>query len=356
MANGLREHTGFEGGALVHLTDPGATAISEAASNVNPRSGAWHLRVDMGSFDFWEVDTAERFFRAAVGDAVGMGCAFYVANLTALDEIQMALEVFNTSTGSSAFGFQIKGDGSVDIETGAAGPQNLGTVLTTLAAGTITSGEWYFMELYWIASQTSGTWKLAINGAEVFAQTGVDTYAASGTVDLDWGYYLQLDTSGGSTTIDVDDFFVWDGHADLIGPVEHEALIPNADLETDGVVTGSANHFENVDERPPTDTERNTLTPGGTVQRERYGLTDRTLTGDVLGFSVVANMSDPDGTTDAHIIVEEAATEISGPSVVLTTTPTTRHVAGPYEQMPDAGAMDTAAMNALTVGVETAVV
>lgn len=343
--------TGFEHGIdLAEWFDTGP--VSQGTTTDNPKSGSYAYRMTMASSDTWEPP------RIGIGDRANTTTAkisgiwsVYVDDLFDLDYIRLAVETGATTSPSLLY-VGLLPDGSVTV-----GRTNTitaaGTVLESLPAGTVTSNSWYTVELMGYIDNTAGEYDVAINGASVMSDTGVDTFQGSGTITVDSYLTMRVDTkSGGSAVVDFDDVLGGVDETTLLTTTQgipvHEALVPTSDVETDGTPSTGTNHWELVDEIPPASGDYNTFTSGG--DRERYGLSDRTETGDIIGVGVWATASDPTTADTIRLLVDSNGSEVESVDKVLSDTPGTHHSFLVDDDPDTATDWTTSGVNALTAG------
>lgn len=350
---GWKYHTGFESEVFARF-DESASGITPSIETGSPNSGVRHFRETLISNRDWTPTSSFAEYTAdSVGDGLVLGLALRFNELALSETLRFMFIMDGSSSSNSYVGFEIGSDGAVSVEGGNASDLN-DFVYGTAPAGTIVNDEWYDFELFWEPDTSSGTVKLAINGAVVVEATGIDTWPGTNggpVVGYGWLLWAGTPSSLGASTfeVDIDDFRIGDGFADLQGPMRHELLVPTSDIETDPTPVGSASHFENVDEIPASDADYNDFTVAG--DRGRYGLSDRSETGDVAAVSVFGTASDPGSSATLRLLLEEGGTEVESGDLVLSATAGTRYDDNPRDVNPRTGlAWTTADINNMTAG------
>lgn len=343
------ENTGFEVGVVP--ADYEVASGNASNQSDDPNSGARYLRYrQTGETD--ELTNYAVFSRPGTGvsddNSVTIGLAIKVEDVASADSITVGTR-FECSVTDSMIGFRILADGSVQVA--AAQATNLTTgllVLGTTAAGLIQDDTWYDIELRSYPGNTQGFFDLAINGAVVLTEVDIDTFVGVGSILVQWGWWIRMD-SGGNLDISIDDVRLGQSFTGTEGAMVHEILTPNSTTENDGSVVGAATAHEATDEVPPSDLEYVSL---DTVDdRLLMGLTNRTQTGDVQLIRVLSTASAPVGVPTVRALYAEGGTETEGPDWVLDANPNTRYVTDPVEVNPRTGvAWTTADINALEVG------
>lgn len=341
-------HSGMEDQVLPGYfpTDADQTPV---ISSANPNSGLYHVRIPYASNDIYTISSDNDFSAASSGASRLMGAALCFDGDVNLIRFGIVVD----TTASTAYaGFSINADTGV-VTVGAANDPNLGDqILYTSAAGVFVPGDYIDLEVYWVPDNTTGAWAFAINGVEVYSDSGADTYPTTGSPNAEFGLLLygQGDTTG-SANLDIDDFRVGESLSGLQGRMEHEWCAIDSAIESDGVGS-DGNSVDNhllVDETPFSATDYVDLQAA--LDRERYGLANRTLTGDIASVSIVCQAQQPSGSSTANTFLESNTTEEAGGDLTLGAGST---VFRQYvEQDPDtAAAWTTSGFNAATIGME----
>lgn len=342
-------NTGFESGVVP--ADFEVASGNASNQSDDPNSGARYLRYrQTGETD--EITHTAIYNRPGTGasdaNSVTVAMAIKIEDVASADSITAGAR-FECTVSETLIGFRILADGSVQVS--AATAPNLttgGVVVGTTAAGIIQDDTWYDIELRAYPGNTQGFFDLAINGAVVLTESGIDTFVGIGSLLVAWGWWLRMD-SGGNLDISIDDVRIGQSFTDAEGAMVHELLTPNSTTENDGTVTGAATAHEATDEVPPSAAEYVSLDT--VADRLLMGLTDRTETGDVQVIQILSTASVPAGAGTVRALYEEGGTETEGPDWVLDDNPNTQYVTGPIEVNPRTGvAWTTADLNALQLG------
>jgi len=171
-------------------------------------------------------------------DEVIIGFAVYLGTGTANGYIYAA------GTGTQRAGlYYLPGTDSLRI-------YSLGASVDT-ANGLLTPDEWHYIEFAYKVHDTTGYWKLWIDGAFVDERTDFDTNGSSSyTTEIAWHtIYMRY------TGMRIDDMYIYNnagGAQSPYGPVKIRTLTANGDDTSDWTSTG-ANHYDQVNDIP-TDT------------------------------------------------------------------------------------------------------
>lgn len=357
--------TGFEHGVnLPQFLGLSGNVVSEGVSVTNPKSGTYAYRANMASADTWDPPPIGPFVRADTTSArVSTVVSFHLSDITDLQQLRIA--VYSEATSNWAYVWlQINSDGSIELRrsgiTAGNSPMNAaGNLIDSLGPGTIQSASWYTVELS-VYFGNSGAYDVAINKAVVMSGTGVDTNDAIGSLTTNSGARLRCTTQTSGVTsfdVDIDDFLIGIDETSLltttVGIPVHEALVPTSDIETGGTPSTGVNHWELVDEIPPGASDYNEFT--AVAQRERYGLSDRVETGDVLGVGLWTTASDPTTSGTIRSLINSNATEVESGDLVLSNTPGTPYYLSQETDPDTALAWTTGGVNAVTVGARRTV-
>jgi hypothetical protein len=207
-------------------------------------------------------------------------------------------------------------DGAIRIQRQDLTP----VTLATTAPDTVRVGNWYYLELRWVLSNTVGEIQFRVNGVEIVTLTGIDTVAnAAGTSTTPSGIILLC-----SANINylVDDLYVLDdaGGAPnnaFLGDTRVEYLRPTAaGFHQDWALVGKPSHWEAVDDgdSPDGDTSYiHTATAGehDTELYENTGLPSGTIFGVQIG--LYARKTDS-GFREVAPLIRHAGTTYSGAS------------------------------------------
>ncbi len=148
--------------------------------------------------------------------------------------------------------------GAIEIRSYNTAPGTGGTVLlATSAAGLISSGDWYYIEVKGYLHDTIGFFEVKIDGTSVVSFTG-DTKRASASpytqlAGVALGNYQGVSAAGTNRTFDFDDFYICDSlgvnNNDYLGDCRIACLYPDGEGTTqEWTPQGGGTHFSEVDE------------------------------------------------------------------------------------------------------------
>lgn len=216
---------------------------------------------------------------------------------------------------------------------------NSSTILATTDVGIIASSVWYFVELrVLIDNGTSGQVEIRLDGLSRAVDNATDTQnGATALVNyVSWAETVSH--------FDIDDVYVCDttGSAPqntFLGDIQIDRLTPDgagvtSDFDT---TTGSANHWENVDDvRPDDDTTSNETNTANDVDMFTFdNLPALSGGGTVLGVKAVAYVKKLDaGLAQIQLVARPDVTNVVGTTKALQTS-YAYHVEY-YDEDPDA--------------------
>lgn len=145
------------------------------------------------------------------------------------------------------------------------------TVLATSAAGVVTTGTWFYLEVSAVVSDTVGAVDVRVNGVSVVSVSGVDTKNAGTSTNID----LVAFTGRNSGNCQIDDVYVCNAlgtvNNDFLGDIRVQTLKPNgAGNVTQLTPVGSGTNWQNVDESPVSTADYNYSSTAG--QQDLYAL------------------------------------------------------------------------------------
>lgn len=348
--------TGFEHGiSPAAFVSQSGHPVSESVTTDNPRSGSRAMRISLASLDQWNPPEALDYTRANTTTAkVSLVASVYFSDMSGLNTQGFRMAVVADAATSDGFVFlQINKDGGVELRRVGSALTSGGNLIDSLPAGTIIAGSWYTFEILILPLNSGGEYDVAINGASVMSGTGVDTFDGIGAMTTTCGFQFRcIGEVSQSVVIDVDDVMFGVDETSLLtvtqGLPVHEALVPTSDIEADGTPSTGLDHYALVDEIPPGASDYVEFDTAG--DRERFGFSNRTETGDVLGLMVWSTASDPLTADTIRTLINSNATEVESGNLVLSATPGTAYTQN-QETDPDTGiAWTTAGVNAVTAG------
>lgn len=170
-----------------------------------------------------------------------------------------------------------------------AGSLISGTLLASSVVAVVDNASWYYIEIKYTCHASAGAIELRCNELTIANVSGIDT--TGGVAGTTIGQFQIGAPSNASPTNGLwwmDDFYLCnnDGSVnnDFLGDVRVVRLYANgAGSVSDWTPTGNSNHYENVNDHPPTAAAYNSS--GTDEQAENYTLDDlpATATGTIFG-------------------------------------------------------------------------
>lgn len=242
------------------------------------------------------------------GSTFAMGFA-HRANSLPASGTPAGIVFFQTSATVQAC-MTVGSDGSLTI-----GRQDTTTnALATSAAGVIIVGVWNFIEIELVIHDTTGSFKVWVNGAQVISVTNVDTKGqASATAD-NFRFFPSSNVSGQ----DLDDLYIC-STASRLGECRVETIRPNADTaQKDWTPSTGTNNSALVDETTSNgDTDYVSSSTVGHI--DLYDMSDLSaVPATVLAVqTVVTAKKDDVGTREIRSKVKSGATTGNGATKTL---------------------------------------
>jgi hypothetical protein len=175
--------------------------------------------------------------------------------------------VLYNETGAQ-FTIKIESDGSISMYRGNYN----GTLLGTSSPGLLSSLVWYYIEINVLVNNSTGSYEIRLNGANILSDSGVDTQdEATDTITrLFLGPLYNED-------IQFDDLYVCDGtgssHNDFLGDCKVDTVFPSAAGNySQWTPSGEASNYLCVDETVPNDdTDYVTTNISGEIDTYNFG-------------------------------------------------------------------------------------
>lgn len=207
-----------------------------------------------------------------------LGFAF---NIIDADSSARRLVTFNLSFTGNLFIEYASGTNSLRLFI----DDNTGDIDINTPNGSVSTGEWHYMEIQMKADQSSaGSYKWWLDGTLIGSDTGMDYVQSAGT-------QVRISGNGFGDINDlyVDDIYVTDGTGSAntgeLGPIEVVTLLPDGNGNSTVMVGSDGNSTDNyllVDENPPNETDY--------VGSDTEGDKDTYAMGDLTGTPVVAGV------------------------------------------------------------------
>lgn len=160
-----------------------------------------------------------------------------------------------------------------------------GSLLGTTSGLGMVVGDWYYIEFKVTTHNTTGSFELRVDGANVLSQSGIDTQPGanafhdtfrcrgSGGDDPEWDDIYFLDSTGSSNN-------------DFLGDVQVVGISPNGDDTANwSTSTPSANHYQNVDDNP-CDEDTSYVQESTADTTDLYDYEDVSPSGAIIGVQV----------------------------------------------------------------------
>lgn len=263
MANKWCDGFGRYGGTEAHMLNGSSgqawaqVDAGIALSNLNPRTGSWHLRMD--------ADNAPRRARRVFGEPlteVFVGFAVYCHDLPSteshgttgggLDGTELCS--FRDQANALQFRLLLGTDGAIEARRGTT---VLGRSLPVIGAGA-----YQHIEIYAKASNTVGAIEVRVDEVTKLNLTGIDTVSSANVEFSQLAFGSESHDGGESPMIDWADFFVNDTVDDdsacstWVGDCKSGVLMVNGDTaQADFTLSAGVSGYELLDEIPANDSD-----------------------------------------------------------------------------------------------------
>ncbi len=352
---------GFETGVEVFVQYSGASSDGYVIASTDPRSGSYNILVDEVGTSGAELNGATVSVDCTAGDKLIVGFAF---RTTAIDSAKGSywtpIASIHEVGRANLHSLMMKDTGHLAVIASRETIPRVDSILYTAQASTkpITADTWHYIEFESSINNTTGELVVYVDSTEVINFTGDTDLSYNGTeTDVRDIYFFGPNSSANSQTHEFDDIYVIDaddatGSVAALGPVSIEMLTPTS--QTTGDFLGSdSNSTDNhllVDERPVSDTDY--VESATAADRDLYGWSDRTLTGDVIAIApVVVALNSDTGTVALDLVISSNSTESQTAAKNLSGS--AEHLTEIYPNDPDtAAAWTTSGVNALLAGFE----
>ena len=279
------------------------TVTNNAISACNGRRSSQSCRFTNGSANIIKVLTP--------GDnTIIVGVALKTANMNPFEIIQVY------QSGANQMCVALKADGALEVRRS----NKSGTLLGTSAAGLVTTSTYGYIELKALISTTVGTAEVRFNGAVVLTLTGLNNAQAAVST---WN---GVGSNGaGSTTYDLDDFYVCDGTGaapwnTYLGDIRVDHRMPTGVGTTTQWTPSAGANWQCVDEVPPNgDTDYNSTTVLNNI--DTFVVQDAPVVGAaILAVQQCTYMKKSDtGTVQVAPVVRSDGVDFVRPTVTLAT-------------------------------------
>lgn len=208
----------------------------------------------------------------------------------------------------------VNADGSLTAYRGtAAGFTGAGTSLGVSAAGLVSAGVTFYLEVKVVLHASTGAVTIRVNGAAVLTLTGVNTVNSTGVWTAIW-----IGNAAMNTTTDHDDVYVLDGSGaapwqDFLGDCRVDARYPTGAGATTGWTPSAGANWAAVDDAAPNDDTDYTSAAAA-------GVTDTFVTQDapvvgaaIYGVQHVLSMKKTDaGAASVAPVIRHSGTDYPG--------------------------------------------
>lgn len=195
------------------------------------------------------------------------------------------------------------------------------TTLATSAAGVIAASGYCYIEFKGTINDTTGSYELRVNGANVLSATGVDTR------DGGTGVITSVALMHAANNAYFDDLYMCDGagstNNSFLGDVRVDAGLPNANgnssqlLGSDG---NSTNNYQLVDETPPND-DTDYVGSATVSQKDTYGFPNMLHSpANIYGVQILINAKKDDaGLRSVCSVTRSGGSDTDGATQALST-------------------------------------
>lgn len=328
--------------------------IVDEVTAADAYSGGYCQHWQFGASDDVLISSSS-YTKTGAADAVLLGAAIKISDLTQFDYIYPLIFAHTTTSGTTHVGIRINPDGSVAIgrpSTNLSGAL-LASSFVASPSGVIQPGTWHYVSARLVVDNSAGECQVRVDGAEVAAVSGVDTNA-SGTLTTAWGFAMILETgTGNSGDIWVDDMVAAQDMAEPFKPQMHEALSPNGvTASNDGTVFGgAADAAAATDEIPGTATDGFTLDAVNDLQGLSFP--SRTQAGTITGVQVWGQVGDQAaGSEELTCNVDDGTAVEAGAPVPLNSAFASQRLSALLNEPPSGSSWSDVLFDALTVEFE----
>lgn len=209
---------------------------------------------------------------------------------------------------------RVKADGAVEVTRNT-------TVLGTSSAGVISAATYVYVELKATINDSTGSYEVRVNGANVLSGTGADT-RNGGT-----GVITQVNVNAAIANIRVDDFYICNtsgsANNDFLGDVRVDAYLPNGNGNSSQMTGSDADSTDNyllVDDSAP-DGDSTYVQSSTAGHKDTYTFADMSHTPSTI-HGVQVNMiakKDDAGARSIASVVRSGGTDTDGTTQALST-------------------------------------
>lgn len=255
------------------------------------------------------------------------------------------LQFLSDSVATSHMSIGIATNGAIQVKFGG----DTGTVIAQTVAAFVPVNTWSYLEAKVVLGDAGvGSYEVRSNGITVIGPTTADT-KNGGTKTVFDSFGL-----GGNDTAYADDWYVNNGAGSVNNGFSGDTEVLTCFTNADGTplqfaTTGSANHWDNVNEVHPSTADYNSGANDGDT--DMYGLTDIAGSTGTIRSVMQAAMLRKTGTEVKYgrLTMKDASATVEGPSQVQSTS--TVYYYFMRELAPAGGAWTTADVNGLNIGV-----
>lgn len=220
----------------------------------------------VGSNSMWVIGGTSQWVRKNInfGDSrCILGVAFRLDGLSA-----SSYHFIDLKSPYVQFAVRLNADGSISAYKGDYNDVLLGTS----SVGLIKPSVWQYIEINVFINNTTGSYEIRLNGANILSDSNIDTQAASTDA-------ITTILLGGTTSNDIqfDDLYVCDGtgssHNDFLGDCKVDTIFPSAAGNySQWTPSGEASNYLCVDETVPNDdTDYVTTNISGEIDTYNFG-------------------------------------------------------------------------------------
>jgi hypothetical protein len=332
----------------LYSTNNGSGAIEATGSRWSGNA----LRLSTGNSTSWNANVTT-FAHATPSNSIRVAFWMSIQSNVVLGTSAFPFRLWNAPTSPTRFwNFGITATNSLGVSVLSSSSTTAPSVSGSVV---LNDGFWHHIEAHLVASQTSGTLQLWIDGASQGIISGAPTANVADTAAV----LLHANLSGpqGVTNQQVrfDDLVIWDDSGTdftgYMGPHRTRTLRPNGAGDSTQFTPSTGSNWQNVDEQVYSGTDFNDSATPGHIDLYAYGDLSP-LPSSVKGVAVRSMVHNPDlGTRTFRILAKSGSTTGTGPTRTAPITP--RMWMDPFGKNPATGNPWTGSeLNGAQFGVE----
>lgn len=262
--------------------------------------------------------------------------------------IGFAMRTPSSFSSAQILGWNVAGTTGANFRVTGSGELHFNILTSNLASGGLTGvilnpNQWYYIELDFDIAD-AGRMTLHLDGAVVYDNQSIDLRHSSRSAG--WTQIVFNGITANSNTVErqrLDDIYICDHSGTLnnapLGPIQVKALLPDADgFQNDFTSSsGSANHFEDVNENP--DDETTFLESSTSGHRELFSHEPSQPLGQIHGVYHSASVRVTDNIArNVSLSTRHNTTTTDNVSISVGNSEFT-HISAPYDNNPAASGL-----------------